>query len=66
MWAMHNELVTTDWAAKALGVHASTISRMVERGELTPAAKAPGRRGAFLFHQADVIRVAASRGRRAS
>ena len=56
-----SELVSTAWAAQALGVHTATVRRMVERGHLTPAAKSPGLRGAYLFHQADVIRVATKR-----
>lgn len=56
-----SDLVPTTWAAQALGVTPATISRMVARGELVPAAKTPGLRGGFMFHQADVIRVATKR-----
>jgi|GEM_PF-3052863 len=31
-----------------------SVARLVERGELTPALRAPGSRGAFLFHTDDV------------
>jgi DNA-binding transcriptional MerR regulator len=55
------ELVTTAWAARALGVHPSTISRYVSEGRLQPATKGPGLRGAMFFHQADVIRLASQR-----
>ena len=48
------ELVTTADAAKVLGVHVATISRMVAAGRLTPAVKVPGKRGAFLFRPEDV------------
>lgn len=55
------DLVPTAWAARALGVHPSTVSRLVTEGKLTPATKAPGVRGAMFFHQADVIRLATAR-----
>jgi excisionase family DNA binding protein len=42
-------LVTTAEVAAALGVHVRTVHRMVARGELTPAFKAPGLRGPLLF-----------------
>jgi excisionase family DNA binding protein len=47
-------LITTADAAKVLGVHVATISRMVAAGRLVPAVKVPGKRGAFLFHPEDV------------
>jgi hypothetical protein len=56
-----SDLVSTAWAAQAIGVHTATVRRMIERGELNPAAKTPGIRGAYLFHQADIIRVATKR-----
>lgn len=43
------DLLTTAEVAKRLGVAPSTISRRVKSGELEPVAKAPGKRGAFLF-----------------
>jgi len=58
---MTNDPVTTAWAARALGVHTATVRRMVERGELTPIHKLDGPRGAYLFNQADIIRIAAKR-----
>lgn len=58
---MSNELVSTAWAAQALGVSIATVPRLVRRGELVAATKAPGKRGAYLFHQAEVIRAASQR-----
>ena len=54
------ELVTTAEAAKTLGVHVATISRMVAAGRLTPAIKVPGKTGAYLFHRTDVERLTAA------
>jgi hypothetical protein len=56
-----SDLVPTAWAARALGVHPSTVSRLVADGKLKAATKAPGVRGAMFFHQADVIRLATER-----
>jgi predicted site-specific integrase-resolvase len=56
------DLVSTAWAAQALGVHSATVRRMVKSGDLQPAAKSPGLRGGYLFHQADIIRIATKRG----
>jgi len=58
---MPNDLVSTAWAAKALGVHSATVRRLVDSGDLQPTVKAPGRTGAYLFDQADVIRLATKR-----
>ena len=58
---MTTHLVTTQWAAKALGVHSSTISRLVDRGDLSPQHRGTGSRGAMLFDQAEVIRLATTR-----
>lgn len=43
------QLLTTREAAKEAGLTIKQVARMVTRGELTPAAKAPGVRGAYLF-----------------
>ena len=57
---MHNTthdalaLITTADAAKVLGVHVSTVSRMVASERLRPAVKVPGKRGAYLFNREDV------------
>lgn len=54
-------LMTTRETAKKLKVTPSTVARMVHRGELPMAAKAPGRRGAMLFSPFDVQALAARR-----
>lgn len=51
------EFHTTADIAKAMGVHVSTISRMVARGEITPMGRLTGLRGAFLFHSSEVNRL---------
>jgi predicted site-specific integrase-resolvase len=43
------DLLTTAELAQRLGVSPSAISRRVAKGELKPAAKGPGKRGAFFF-----------------
>ncbi len=43
------ELITTAALAERNGVTPQTIAQRVKRGELTPAAKLPGIRGAYLF-----------------
>lgn len=53
-------LVTTVQAAEITGKSWRTIIRLVERGQLTPAQKLPGLRGAFLFDRADVEALAAA------
>jgi len=54
------DLVGTSIAAKILGVHPSTITRMVTDDLLTPAARV-GDDGAFMFHRADVVALAEKR-----
>jgi hypothetical protein len=41
--------LTSSQLADRLGVDRTTISRRVEAGTLTPAAKLPGKTGAWLF-----------------
>jgi excisionase family DNA binding protein len=53
--------VLTQEAARILGVSKATISRMVERGTLTPSRRVSGIRGAMWFRRADIETVAASR-----
>lgn len=48
------EYLPTAEVARALEVDVRTVHRMVSRGKLTPAIKAPGLRGAYLFSPADV------------
>lgn len=47
------DLVTTAEVAALLRVHVRTVHRMIETGKLTPTAKAPGLRGAYLFSRED-------------
>lgn len=47
-------LITTAQASKVSGKNWRTIIRLVERGELKPAQKLPGLRGAYLFHPTDI------------
>ena len=51
-------LMTTRETAEKLKVTPSTVARMVHRGELPMAAKAPGQRGAMLFSPFDVQALA--------
>lgn len=53
--------MSTADVARAIGRTVSTVNRMVSRGEITPAAKAPGLRGSYLFDPAEVERLAAER-----
>ena len=46
--------VTAASAADLLGVARHTVFRMVARGDLTPAFKAEGRTGLYLFDRDDV------------
>lgn len=56
-----NLLSTADAAAR-VGVSVRTLNRMAEDGRITPAAKAPGLRGGYLYEPAEVERVAAEAG----
>lgn len=53
--------LTTAEVARLLGVDRSAVVRMVERGELTPSRKLPGRTGAYLFPAGDVRALAEER-----
>lgn len=53
------ELLTTDEVAERMNVSKRTIARWVQIGKLTPAAKAPGIRGALLFWASDIESEAA-------
>lgn len=44
-----SDFVTTRDVAQALRISTREVARRVERGSLTPVAKLPGIRGAFLF-----------------
>lgn len=48
--------ITTEAAAKILGVSSRTIHRLVAAGRLRPAIKLPGIRGAYLFDE-DAVRT---------
>jgi len=52
-----SDLITTAVVAQMLYKDVSTISRMVARGDLVPAVKVPGKRGAYLFRRSDVERL---------
>ena len=52
----HREFATE--VCDLLGIDRSTLTRWVASGRLTPAFKAPGLRGAYFFHRADVERLA--------
>jgi excisionase family DNA binding protein len=41
--------ITVKQLAEVLGVNPRSVQRMVQRGELTPSVKLPGRTGAYLF-----------------
>lgn len=48
-------------ACQILEVHAATLGRWVKSGTITPAHKLPGKNGAYLFHRADVEKLATER-----
>lgn len=56
-----DDLIPTRDVCEILDITPSGVSRIVARGALTPAAKAPGNRGAFFFSRTDVERLAAAR-----
>jgi len=62
------DLLPTSEVASIYGCDVRTVHRLVERGRLTPAIKAPGKRGALLFRRTDVLALAVqmAEGRRAS
>jgi excisionase family DNA binding protein len=55
------DLITTAEVARIYGCHVRTVHRLVERGQLEPAIKAPGLRGTLFFRRDDVLRLAAER-----
>lgn len=55
------DLITAAEVARIYGCHVRTVHRLVERGDLEPAMKAPGLRGALFFRRNDVLRLAAER-----
>lgn len=52
------DLVGSSESCRILDVHPATLTRWVAGGTLTPAHKLPGKNGAFLFHRADIERIA--------
>lgn len=54
-------LIATREASALLGVHTRTVARWVDDGTLTPAAQAPGPRGAYLFNAEQVEALVAER-----
>lgn len=48
------DLIGTAEACRILNIHASTLSRKVAAGLITPAHKLPADNGAFLFNREDV------------
>lgn len=55
------EPMTTAEVAEVLCVHARTVVRMVDNGEIEPAFKGPGLRGAFFFTREECERVRLAR-----
>lgn len=47
-------MLTAAQVAERLGISTRTVSRMVARGDLTPAHKLPGDTGAYLFDAATI------------
>lgn len=52
------DLIPTSEVARIYGCDVRTVHRLVQRGRLTPAIKAPGLRGALLFRRSDVLALA--------
>ncbi|WP_130864622.1 helix-turn-helix domain-containing protein [Acidipropionibacterium timonense] len=50
-------LMSSSEVARVLGCTPRTVSRLVAADVLTPAAKGPGLRGAFLFNAGDIARL---------
>jgi len=55
------ELVGSTTVACLLDLPRREVQRLVERGELHPVQKLPGRTGAYLFDPADVDRLVQER-----
>ena len=54
-----DSLMTSAAVCEELNIDRSTLSRWVAAGRISPAAKLPGIRGAFLFDPSEVERVKA-------
>lgn len=48
------ELIPTAEAARILGVHIATVTRLAAAGDLAVAMKLPGKTGAYLFNRSDI------------
>jgi excisionase family DNA binding protein len=59
------DLIGSDEAARLLGVDRATVLRWREDDTITAAVKMPGPTGAYLFHRADVEKLAADRAAKA-
>lgn len=59
---MPHDLIASQDVCERFGIVPSTLSRWVAAGKITPAVKAPGPRGAFLFAREDVEELARKRG----
>jgi excisionase family DNA binding protein len=53
--------MTTEQAAKKIGVDRRTLARWVETGRATPTFTAPGYRGVMLWNKAVVAKLKKSR-----
>jgi predicted site-specific integrase-resolvase len=59
---MHqNDLISAREAAIILSINRATVHRWIEQGLVPVAVKAPGIRGARMFHRADIEALAAKR-----
>ena len=58
------DLLSTRGASRVLRVSTRTVHRFAESGTLRPAFRLDGLRGAFLFHESDVLELAAQRRRK--
>jgi predicted site-specific integrase-resolvase len=56
---VENDLIPLSEAAAIANRSEETLRRWIKSGRLTPAAKAPGLRGAYLLRRADVLEIAA-------
>ncbi len=54
------DLIPASEVARIYGCHVRTVHRLVAKGDLTPAIKAPGAKGAYLFRRGDVLALARS------
>lgn len=55
---MEHQLITAPEAAAILGVHRFTVNRWALQGDLEIAYRLPGKTGAFLFEEKNVVALA--------